>query len=174
MKYFHFLQIDNLIAARLGFSGELGYELMVPAAEASALREKLLNIGGLRECSWAAANSLRIESGYVLFDREIDGRANPRELGLDRLVRDRKETFGMKRKLVGLEIADRQPDADPPVAHVTSECDSPTLGKGIALGFVAPDARPGNLVRLDDGRFARIAELPFYDSGRRLPRAAPL
>jgi aminomethyltransferase len=174
LKYFHFLQIDNLIAARLGFSGELGYELMVPAAEASALREKLLNIGGLRECSWAAADSLRIESGYVLFDREIDGRANPRELGLDRLVRDRKETFGMKRKLVGLEIADRQPHADPPVAHVTSECDSPTLGKGIALGFVAPDARPGNLVRLDDGRFARIAELPFYDSGRRLPRAAPL
>src|SRR5207247_7108189 len=85
LKYFHFLQVGNLIAARLGFSGELGYELMVPAAEALALREKLLNIGGLRECSWAAADSLRIESGYVLFDREIDGRANPRELGLARL-----------------------------------------------------------------------------------------
>jgi len=174
LKYFHFLEKDSVIVARLGFSGELGYELMVPAAEALALREKLLNIGGLRECSWAAANSLRIESGYVLFDREIDGRANPRELGLDRLVRDRKETFGMSRKLVGLEIAGREAPADLSVAHVTSECDSPTLGKRIALGFVAPDACPENFVRLDDGRFARIAELPFYDPDKHLPRAAPL
>jgi len=174
LKYFHFLQIDNLIAARLGFSGELGYELMVPAAEALALREKLLNIGGLRECSWAAADSLRIESGYVLFDREIDGRANPRELGLDRLVRDRKETLGLSRKLVGLVIADRQPDADLPVAHVTSECDSPTLGKRIALGFAAPDTCPGDLVKLNDGRLAGVARLPFYDPDNHLPRAAPL
>src|SRR2546426_12812668 len=174
LKYFHFLQIDNLTAARLGFSGELGYELMVPAAEASALREKLLNFGGLRECSWAAADSLRIESGYVLFDREIDGRANPRGLGLDPLVRDRKGMFGMSRKLGGLGILGREAAADLPVARVTSECDSPTLGKRIALGFVAPDARPGNLVRLDDGRFARVAKLPFYDRDKRLPRAAPL
>src|SRR3989475_5890796 len=87
LKYFHFLQIDNLIAARLGFSGELGYELMVPAAEASALREKLLNIGGVREGGWAAGDSLRIESGYVLFDREIVGPANPPRLCLRRLVR---------------------------------------------------------------------------------------
>jgi aminomethyltransferase len=171
LKYFHFLQMDNLIAARLGFSGELGYELLVPAAGASALREKLLNIGGLRECTWAAADSLRIESGYVLFDREIDGRANPRELGLEPLVSDRRRTFGMSRKLVGLEIAGRHPDAALPVAHVTSECDSPTLGRRIALGFVVPNA---DLVRLDDGRAARVVGLPFYDQGRMRPRAAPL
>lgn len=172
LKYFHFLQIDNLIAARLGFSGELGYELMVPAAEASALREKLLNIGGLRECSWAAADSLRIESGYVLFDREIDGRANPRELGLERLAPNRK--FEATRKLVGLEMVERQPGADLSIAHVTSECDSPTLGKRIALAFAAPDARSEDFVRLGDGRFARVSRLPFYDAGKHLPRAAPL
>ena len=174
LKYFHFLQIDNLIAARLGFSGELGYELMVPAAEASALREKLLNIGGLRECSWATANSLRIEAGYVLFDREIDGRANPRELGLERLVSDPRRTFGLSRKLVGLEMTERPTDTDLSVAHVTSECDSPTVGKHIALGFAAPDARPGDCVQLNGSRVARIVRLPFYDPGRRLPRAVPL
>ena len=89
LRYFHFLEKDNIIVARLGFSGELGYELLVPAAEAPALRQKLLDAGrgdGLRECGWAAADSLRIESGYVLFDREVDGRANPSELGLDRLA----------------------------------------------------------------------------------------
>jgi len=173
LKYFHFLQIDNLIAARLGFSGELGYELMVPAAEASALREKLLIIGGLRECSWAAADSLRIESGYVLFDREIDGRANPRELGLERLVSSPSK-FGLTRKLLGLEILDRPARANLPLAQVTSECDSPTLGKRIALGFVAPDARPGDLVKLNDRRLAGVARLPFYDPDKHLPRAAPL
>jgi len=173
LKYFHFLQIDNLIAARLGFSGELGYELMVPAAEASALREKLMNIGGLRECSWAAADSLRIESGYVLFDREIDGRANPRELGLERLVSSPSK-FGLTRKLLGLEILDRPARANLPLAQVTSECDSPTLGKRIALGFAAPDTRPGDLVKLNDGRLAGVARLPFYDPDKHLPRAAPL
>jgi len=171
LKYFHFLQVDNLIAARLGFSGELGYELLVPAAEASALREKLLNIGGLRECSWAAADSLRIESGYVLFDREIDGCANPRELRLDRLAPGRK--FEATRKLVGLEVLDGQVPVNLPAAEVTSECFSPTLGKTLALGFVSPEIGAGSAVRLP-GRIARVATLPFYDPERRRPRGAPL
>ena len=80
----------------------------------------------------------------------------------------------MSRKLVGLEIAGRRPDAALPVAHVTSECDSPTLGKRIALGFAAPDTRPGDLVKLNDGRLAGVARLPFYDPDKHLPRAAPL
>jgi aminomethyltransferase len=176
LRYFRFIQ-NPMLVARLGFSGELGYELLVPTAEASALRRKLLDAGsvdGLRECGWPAANSLRIESGYVLFDREIDGRANPRELGLQRVVSNRQRVFGLSRKLVGLEIADRQSDADLPVARVTSECDSPTLGKSIALAFGAPDTQPGDLVRLGDGRFARVARLPFYDPERRRPRALPI
>jgi aminomethyltransferase len=174
LPYFHFLQKDNLIVARLGFSGELGYELLVHASDAPALRQRLLNAGrgdGLRECGWAAADSLRIESGYVLFDREIDGRANPRELGLERLVTDQK-SFELRQKLVGLEILEQPGRADLPAANVTSECASPTLGKTIALGFA--NSNPGDLVRLADGRMARVATLPFYDPHRRRPRAAPL
>ena len=177
LKYFHFTQQNAMLLARLGYSGELGYELIVPAADEPRLRSKVLDLGrtdGLVECSFEAANSLRIESGYVLFDREIDGRANPRELGLDRLVSDRRRTFGMSRKLVGLEIAGREAAADLPVARVTSECDSPTFGNRIALGFAAADARPGDLIRLNDGRIAHVSRLPFYDQGKQLPRAAPL
>jgi aminomethyltransferase len=173
LRYFHFLQKDNLIVARLGFSGELGYELLVRVSDAPALRQKLLAMGGLRECSWAAADSLRIESGYVLFDREIDGRANPRELGLDRLV-DATRSFEVTRRLVGLEIFDQPGRTHLPPVQVTSECDSPTLGKTIALGFVAPETRAGSAVQLSDGRIARVATLPFYDPERRRPRAAPL
>jgi aminomethyltransferase len=171
LRYFHFFKDDILIVGRLGFSGELGYELLVPALEAPALRQNLLNTGAVRECSWAAADSLRIESGYVLFDREVDGRANPRELGLERLV-SRRRSFELRQRLVGLKILDEPARADAPAARVTSECSSPTLGKTIALGFA--NSNPGSLVRLTDGRAARVAQLPFYDPQRLRPRAAPL
>ena len=177
LKYFHFTRKDSIMIGRLGFSGELGYELLVPAAGASALRQRLLEAGraeGLRECSWTAADSLRIESGYVLFDREIDGRANPRELGLERFVAS-PGTFALRRQLVGLEtFADRAP-ADLPAAAITSECASPTTGKTIALAYVDPESSSaGTMACVADGRAARVASLPFYDRERLRPRSAPL
>jgi aminomethyltransferase len=177
LRYFRFLEKDDLIVARLGFSGELGYELLVPATDGAALRQKLLDAGrneGLRTCGWAAADSLRIEAGYVLFDREIDGAANPRELGLERLV-DGKRDFELARRLVGLEILDGPGRQDLPPAKVTSECFSPTFGKSLALGFVgAATIGPGSAVRFGDGRIARVAALPFYDPKRRRPRDNPI
>lgn len=175
LRYFHLTTQGAMTVARLGFSGELGYELLVPAAEASALRKEILEAGrneGLRDCSWAAADSLRIEAGYVLFDREVDGRANPRELGLARLAPRR--TFHVTRKLAGFEILDGAARPDLPLAQVTTECFSPTLGKTLALGFVGPWIGTGSAVRLPDGRFARVAGLPFYDPERRRPRDNPL
>lgn len=177
LRYFRFVEKDDLIVARLGFSGELGYELLVPASEAATLRHELLGAGrneGLRTCGWAAADSLRIEAGYVLFDREVDGRANPRELGLERLV-DGNKHFEVTRCLVGLDILDEPSRSDLPPATVTSECFSPTFGKSLALGFVSPPTiDPGSAVRLGDGRIARVAALPFYDPKRRRPRDNPL
>jgi glycine cleavage system aminomethyltransferase T len=169
LKYFHFFEDKRLIIGRIGYSGELGYELLVAAADGPGLRHRLLHLGaaeGIRECSWGAADSLRIEAGYVLFDREVDGRANPRELGLERFAPNRK--FSVTRRLVGLEILDQPGRADLPIAQVTSECFSPTLGKTIALAFADPTA--GSAVRLPDGRHARVVRLPFYDPERRRPR----
>jgi len=174
LRYFRFLEKDGLIVARLGYSGELGYELLVPAAEAAALRSRLMQVGqaeGLRECTWPAADSLRIEAGYVLFDREVDGRANPRELGLERLV-DGERHFPLTRKLVGLELTEEPAGASLATATVTSECFSPTLRKRLALGFVGSSVEDGAPVRAG-GRLARVAKLPFYDPGRQRPRAAP-
>jgi len=175
LHYFHFLETGNLIVARVGYTGELGYELLVPAADAPALRQTLLEAGrneDLGECGWAAADSLRIEAGYVLFDREIDGRANPRELGLDRLAPGKN--FEVTRRLAGLEILDERGRADLPAGKVTSECFSPTLGKTLALGFVSAQIGAGSAVQLADGRIARVATLPFYDPQRRRPRDHPL
>jgi glycine cleavage system T protein (aminomethyltransferase) len=179
LRYFDFAAFEAAGCAghigRIGYSGELGYEILVPAAEGAALRRRVLLAGqpeGLRECGWSCADSLRIEAGYVLFDREVDGEANPRELGLDRLV-DGARMFELRRKLTGLEILDGPAGADLPVAKVTSECFSPTFGRAIALGFVAPGLAEGSRVQAD-GRLARTASLPFYDPHRRRPRAAPL
>jgi len=169
LRYFHFAEHAGMLIGRLGYSGELGYELIVPRAEEAKLRGHFRDVPA---CSFDAANSLRIEAGYVLFDREIDGRANPRELGLERLAPDR--TFAATRKLVGLEIEEGYASADLPAARVTSQCDSPTLGRGIALAFASADVRPGDFVRADNAYLARVVSLPFYDPQRRRPRAAPL
>ena len=174
LKYFRFTRHDSMVVGRLGYSGELGYELLVPASTAEELRHEILKHQEVRACGWDAANSLRIEAGYVLFDREIDGRANPRELGLERLVSKPSRRFAATRKLVGFEILDEGVDAETPVARPTSECVSPTLGKRIALGYVKPRASCGDRVRFDDERTARVASLPFYDPQRRRPRDNPL
>ena len=182
------------LVGRLGYSGELGYELIVPAAAGAALWQALLEAarpGGGRECGFAAADSLRIESGFVFFGREIAGSVDPFELGLARLLEfDAHEFVGARplsrrrlaepaRILCGMEIIARPAGAlaraDLPLAHVTSERDSPIFGRRLALGFAQPcAARPGTLVRLSDGRVARAARLPFYDPARRRPRATPL
>jgi len=178
LRYFHFMEKDAMVIGRLGFSGELGYELLVPAAHGPRLSQALLEAGreaGILQCGWHAADSLRIEAGYVLFDREIDGRANPRELGLERLVEAPALRFAAARRLVGLEIMAEPARADLALASVTSECLSPSLEKRIALGFAPPDSvRPGTLLRLADGRAARAARLPFHDPERRLPRGSAL
>jgi glycine cleavage system aminomethyltransferase T len=169
LRYFRFIEHDAMLIARLGYSGELGYELMVPRSRETELRAHFSDIPA---CGFEAANSLRIEAGYVLFGREIDGRANPRELGLERLARGR--TFTAQRKLVGLDIEEGHASADLPAARVTSQCNSPTLERGIALAFTPPDVRSGDFIRVDNAYLARVVSLPFYDTERRRPRAAPL
>ena len=168
LRYFHFRRHDRMLIGRVGYSGELGYELIVPRTDEPKLRAHFSDVPA---CSFQAANSLRIEAGYVLFDREIDGRANPRDLGLERLAPGRE--FQMTRKLVGLEIEEGYASADLPIARVTSQCDSPTLKRGIALAFAPPEVRPGDFVRADNAYLARVASLPFYDPERLRARAAP-
>lgn len=198
LGYFRFTEAEIAgvlsLVGRLGYSGELGYELIAPAADGPALWQALLEAGrteGVRECGFAAADSLRIESGYVLFGREIADGVDPFELGLARLVEFGARDFvgarmlaprrldEPERILCGLEIIERptpaRPRLDLPRARATSERSSPLYGRRLALGFTAPDAaRPGTLVCLGDGRLARAARLPFYDPARRRSRATPL
>jgi aminomethyltransferase len=189
LRYFRFIDADlegiRCSVGRLGYSGELGYEIVVPTADAPSLRRAVLELG-VAEGGFDAANSLRIESGYLLFDREITGHENPLELRLERLVELNDRQFigrqafialryaPQKQRLVGLEIVDRVASSLLPLARVTSECESPIFRRRIALGFAPSMLSIGSPVRLADGRLARTARLPFYDPSRGLPRGAPL
>jgi heterotetrameric sarcosine oxidase alpha subunit len=161
---------------RISYSGELAYEIAVPADHTVAVWEALLAAGrevGLVPYGTEAMAALRIEKGHVA-GAEINGQTTPADLGLARLVSAKKYFVGrrlMERpaladktrpSLVGLEpvdgvtaipagaqlIADAR--AKPPVpmlGHVTSATFSPTLGRPIALAlFTGGIARKGETV----------------------------
>ena len=195
LPYFGFIETrageHPVLVGRLGYSGELGYELLVERARGPALWALLRAAGedaGVAECGFEAADTLRIESGYVLFSNELVAGVTPRELGLERLVdawhgpfvgREalrRERSAAPTRRLAGLAF---EPAGAPLYAvrrrvQPTSACISPTYGTAIGLGFVDGTAAPGDIVYADDGRRARVCRLPFHDAPRRRPRAAPL
>lgn len=188
-RYFSFQQarLANApaLVGRLGYSGERGFEIIVPAKAGALAWKRLLKAGaalGVRECGFDAANSLRVESGYILFSHELAAGADPFELGLQRLATGREfigaaalarnRWTGPRQRLVGLlPSQSRRSSGALPEALLTSEAYSPVLDRPLGLGFApAAHAAPGTLLRLADGRLARIARLPFYDPGRVLPR----
>jgi len=169
---------------RLGYSGELGYELIVPGGAVPALWRTLA--ADARECGFDAANSLRIESGYVLYANELAGPVDPFELGLGWLVAfDGRAFTGSEtlralrwlepdRRLVGFAGFERR---DPsslgglPRAEVTSRVASPTFSGELALGFAPAGAvAAGTVVAISGSELARVCRLPFFDPGRVLPR----
>jgi glycine cleavage system T protein (aminomethyltransferase) len=192
LRYFNFgesrLADVQAFVGRLGYSGELGCEIVVPASAGADAWRKLAEIGagvGLRECGFEAANSLRIESGHILFSAELVLPANPYELGLARLLNGsdfigsaalrHRRWAAPRRRLGGIVPLDsgRAGSGERPTAQITSEAYSPLFARTLAMGFI--DAKlfaPGSLLRLTDGRRARSARLPFYDPGRMLPRKA--
>ncbi len=195
LPYFGFTQLAFNGAAcwiaRLGYSGETGYELVIADAAAPALWQALLTAGensGLLECGFHAADTLRIEAGHILFTGELATAVSPSELGMTRLIDFYRQDFrgaralrrwrGPLRCMVGLlpenHVASDVGSPGPAAAGsaiLTSVRRSPLFDRDIALGFVhADDARPGVKVRLPSGARATVARLPFYDPPRALPR----
>jgi len=162
---------------RISFSGELAYELAVPARFGDALFELLLESGedlGATPYGLEALNVLRIEKGHATV-AELDGRATAASIGLGRMVSHKKDSIGrtlaMRDALVaedawrlvgltpvdgvtplraGAHLIDVGAPAD--LAHdlgwTSSVAWSPTLARPIALGFLrGGDRRHGETVR---------------------------
>jgi aminomethyltransferase len=148
-----------MTVCRTGYTGEHGYELVVPAGEAGQVWDAVLDAGkpyGIRACGLAARDTLRTEMGYPLHGQELSetispvqaragwavGWRKPRFWGRQALIAEREA--GPRRLLWGLESLDRgipRPhmtvlgDGGAPVGEVTSGTFSPTrrLGIGLAL-----------------------------------------
>jgi sarcosine oxidase subunit alpha len=177
---------------RVGFVGELAYELHVPSLFACALWESLLQAGepwGLRPFGVEAQRLLRLEKGHIIVGQDTDGMTHPGEVGLDWAMNRNKPDFvgrrsvdilaeaPLTRQLVGfsLDLSAPKPleghlviKAGDIVGNVTSCEASPSLGKIIGLAYAHPnDAEPGGtiLIRAEGGVVvqARVEALPFYD-----------
>jgi sarcosine oxidase subunit alpha len=182
---------------RIGFVGELGYEIHCPAAAAWHLWEALLAAGaddGLQPFGVEAQRILRLEKGHLIIGQDSDALSNPLEAGLEWMVHFDKPLFhgrepllrlramGPRSRLVGFHMGeDRRVFAEGcqviedrvPVGRVTSARFSPTLGRSIGLAWVpVAQAAPGRrfLVRWNELDVpAVVAPLPFYDpAGERL------
>lgn len=185
----------EVLLSRTGYTGEDGFELYVSPSRAPELWDRLLEAGGeegISPIGLAARDTLRFEMGYCLYGNDIDETTTPLEAGLGWTVRlaDRsfvgsaalaaeKET-GSQRRLVGLvpegdRIIPRPGcplrDGEEAVGKVTSGTFSPTLNRGLALGYVEISrAEPDRELYVEiRGRRApvRVARLPFYRDGSR-------
>ena len=147
---------------RTGYTGERGFELLVPGEVAPALWEELFERGaplGVTPVGLGGRDTLRLEMGYALHGNDITTDTDPFEARLGWAVAMGKGDFrgrealaarkeaGPKRLLVGLVSGDRLIprhgmavyDGDRQVGEVTSGTFSPTLRHGIAMAYVLPD-----------------------------------
>jgi len=193
IKYYWFVQgtVDGVqaIISRTGYTGEDGFELYVDPQFAIQVWERLMAEGkcfGIKPIGLGARDILRLEMAFPLYGHELDSTTTPLEAGLERLVDFRKGTFigkevllqqkaeGLQRKLVGFRMArEGIPRAQyeiykdgKKVGRVTSGTMSPSLRRGIGLGYViVEEAWEGNeiFVIIRQKKIpAKIVKTPFY------------
>jgi aminomethyltransferase len=178
------------MVARTGYTGEDGFEVFVDWAKGPAVWQALADAGagaGVLACGLGARDTLRLEAGMPLYGNELDRATNPFEAGLGRVVKLEKPgdfvgrealakvaVDGPKKRLVGLTITGRGIArhgypvlaGDRRTGVVTSGTHSPTLGRPIAMAYVAPgDAEPGTILAVEVREqpvSAEVVPLPFY------------
>ena len=183
-------QLADWFVARTGYTGEDGFELMLPATQAVSVWQRL-NAAGVRSCGLGARDTLRLEAGMNLYGNDMNAVTNPLESGLawtvafepgDRQFVGRSaleaiRARGSARKLVGLVLDERAvlrshqrvlvPGGGE--GEVTSGSFSPTLGRSI--GFARVPSATGAQVEVEvRGRVlpARVVKVPFVRHGRAL------
>ena len=181
------------VLLRVGFVGELGYEIHARASDAATIWNKLMEVGkphGIRPFGVEAQRLLRLEKGHIIVGQDTDGLTNPYEADMSWAAHLKKDFFLGKRsleilkprqgkRLLGFTMASGYQGEMPKECHllikggeingrVTSVSYSPTLERIIGLAFVEDsEAKVGDTIqiRLDDGTLvtAELVSIPFYD-----------
>ncbi len=181
----------NAVISATGYTGEDGFELYFGAGDAPTLWAALLEEGaddGLMPAGLGARDSLRLEMGYALYGNDLDEEHTPLESGLGWITKLDKGDFigrealrrqkesGPARRLVGLRLTARgfpRPGYEIRTAEgpgvVTSGTMSPSLGEGIAMGYVPTGAHTAGTevaVVIRDKEVAAVVQRPpFYTEG---------
>ncbi|MBG26282.1 MULTISPECIES: glycine cleavage system aminomethyltransferase GcvT [Croceibacter] len=184
-----FAGIENVIISATGYTGSGGFEIYCKNSEVEQVWNNVLEAGkefGIKPIGLAARDTLRLEMGYCLYGNDIDDTTSPLEAGLGWITKFTKDFInsdalkaqkaeGPQRKLIAFEIEDRGiprqgydivDEAGNTIGIVTSGTMSPSLNKGIGLGYV-----PSNMSGFGEPIYiqirkkavkATIVKLPFY------------
>jgi aminomethyltransferase len=178
-----------LVVSRSGYTGEDGFEILVPAQIALEVWNRLMSDERVAPIGLGARDSLRLEAGLPLYGHDIDESVSPVEAALGFAISKRRlkagdmrgaerirqeQAGGLSRVRVGLRILEGAParegaeitdGAGAPVGVVTSGGFAPSLGAPIAMGFVPPAlSRPGTSLKVmvrTRPQPAEVVETPF-------------
>ncbi len=180
--------IDNVIISATGYTGAGGFEIYVDAQDAEAMWNAIFAAGaefGIKPVGLGARDTLRLEKGYCLYGNDIDDTTSPLEAGLGWVTKFSKpfinsealqaqKADGLDKKLIGFELLERGIPrghyelcnaSGEKIGEVTSGTISPTLQKGIGLGYVPTEfAKPGTelFVKVREKLLAaKVVKLPF-------------
>lgn len=165
IPYYHFAigtfaGVPEVIISNTGYTGAGGFELYVPQSAAEKTWNALFEAGkteNIKPIGLGARDTLRLEMGFCLYGNDIDDTTSPLEAGLGWITKFTKDftnstnlkaqkESGVKRKLVGFRMVDKgiprhdyvlRDSAGNEIGKVTSGTQSPLLGIGIGLGYVA-------------------------------------
>ena len=189
LKPFFAAQVGDMLIARTGYTGEDGFEITLPAAQAPDLWQAL-TAAGVAPCGLGARDTLRLEAGMNLYGQDMDEATSPLNAGLSWTVdlKDADRAFigraaleaaaPATQQMLGLVLLERgvlrahqQVFTDAGEGETTSGTFSPTLQQAIAFARVPLGVAVGSTVEVDiRGKRlkARTVKLPFVRNGQAL------
>ena len=184
-----FAGVENVIISATGYTGSGGFEIYCKNTQVAKIWTKVLEAGadwGIQPIGLAARDTLRLEMGYCLYGNDIDDTTSPLEAGLGWITKFNKDfinseslkkqkEIGVSKTLVGFELSQRGiprqgyaiVDAQGnSIGRVTSGTMSPSMGKGIGLGYVPTALKEvGSQIHIQIRNKivpAMVVKLPFY------------
>ncbi|ALI98187.1 glycine cleavage system aminomethyltransferase GcvT [Rufibacter tibetensis] len=181
-------QPDVIISAT-GYTGAGGFEIYVPNESAKEVFQKIMEAGaafGIKPIGLGARDTLRLEMGYCLYGNDITDSTSPLEAGLGWITKFNKDFTnaqalkaqkeqGVSRKLIGFEMMEQGIPRShyeivnaegATIGEVTSGTMSPSLGKGVGLGYLQNEyTAPGTeiFIKVRNKQLkAQVVKLPFY------------
>lgn len=187
LKPFYGAPVGEMFVARTGYTGEDGFEIMLPAKAAGFFWQALLDVG-VKPCGLGARDTLRLEAGMALYGQDMDETITPFDAGLawtvdmqserDFTGKDSLQRLPRNRQMVGLVLEDRgvlrahqMLETSHGGGEITSGGFAPTLNKSIALARVPSGVQLGDTVEVmvrDRALRARVVKYPFVRNGQAL------